>query len=184
MPVRWSTTLRPHSSNPRRMTSVSEWSVTNRRPGLELAPQLGVVVDLAVEDEREVAVVAVERLVAGRDVDDREAAHADREVLRRRRCPGRRGRGARSTAASARAVRDRNRRTRRCHTSGADLRAALGRRSVGFGRRLGARADVAVEPSVDRARRRATSSTIRSSAPAVCSHFGAPNCGRRACPSS
>ena len=49
-------------------------------PLLELAPQLGVVVDLAVEDEREVAVVAVERLVAGRDVDDREPAHADREV--------------------------------------------------------------------------------------------------------
>ena len=48
--------------------------------GLELAAQLGVVVDLAVEDEREVAIVAVERLVAGRDVDDREAPHPDREV--------------------------------------------------------------------------------------------------------
>ena len=47
---------------------------------LELPAQLLVVVDLTVEHEREVAIVGVERLVAGRDVDDREAAHPDREV--------------------------------------------------------------------------------------------------------
>ena len=47
---------------------------------LELAAQLLVVVDLAVEDEREVPVVGEERLVAGGDVDDGEPPHADREV--------------------------------------------------------------------------------------------------------
>jgi hypothetical protein len=39
-----------------------------------------VVVDLAVEDEREIPVVGEERLVARRDVDDRQSPHPDREV--------------------------------------------------------------------------------------------------------
>src|SRR5262249_1074196 len=47
---------------------------------LQLLAQLARVVDLAVEHECEVAIVAVQRLVAGRDVDDGQPAHADREV--------------------------------------------------------------------------------------------------------
>ena len=47
---------------------------------LELAPQLPVVVDLAVVDELERAVLARERLVAGLgQVDDREAAEPERD---------------------------------------------------------------------------------------------------------
>ena len=40
--------------------------------GLELRPELAVVVDLAVEDDRQVARTAGHRLVAGREVDDRQ----------------------------------------------------------------------------------------------------------------
>src|SRR5207244_9837314 len=51
---------------------------------LELAPQLAVVVDLAVVDEPERAVVARERLEARvGEVDDREPAEAERDALRR-----------------------------------------------------------------------------------------------------
>ena len=98
---------------------------------LELAAQLGVVVDLAVEDEREVAVVAVERLVAGRDVDDREPAHPDREVLA--------DVGALPVGPAVhdrpqhlfQAARDRSRRTRRCHTSRCRLRGGSAYGSIG-----------------------------------------------------
>ena len=42
-------------------------------PGaLELVPQLAVVVDLAVLDDGDPAVLVGDRLVAGREVDDRE----------------------------------------------------------------------------------------------------------------
>ena len=41
---------------------------------LQLRDQLLVVVDLAVEDDDDRAVLVVERLLAGREVDDRQAA--------------------------------------------------------------------------------------------------------------
>src|SRR6185295_2665407 len=41
---------------------------------LELGPQLAVVVDLAIEDERQRVVVAEHRLIAGGEVDDGETA--------------------------------------------------------------------------------------------------------------
>ena len=53
-----------------------------RRPepvtaGLEVGPQLGEVVDLAVEDQPHRAVLVGDRLVAGGEVDDAEAAHPE-----------------------------------------------------------------------------------------------------------
>ena len=69
----------PHSSKACRITSVSEWSVNQRcaADALELAPELGVVVDLAVEDEPERAVLVRHRLVCpiGK-IDDLEPAKA------------------------------------------------------------------------------------------------------------
>src|SRR4051812_27072212 len=49
-------------------------------PDGELAPQVVVVVDLAVEDDHYPAILAVERLAAVFDVHDRESAHAERDV--------------------------------------------------------------------------------------------------------
>ena len=49
--------------------------------GLELAAQLAEVVDLAVEDDPDRAVLVVDRLVAGREVDDAQPAHAERHAL-------------------------------------------------------------------------------------------------------
>ena len=42
---------------------------------LELGAQLAEVVDLAVEDDADRAVLVEDRLVAARQVDDRQAAH-------------------------------------------------------------------------------------------------------------
>ena len=47
--------------------------------GLELFAQLAVVVDLAVDDRRDRAVLGVERLVAAGHVDDRQARVGERE---------------------------------------------------------------------------------------------------------
>ncbi len=49
--------------------------------GLQLGAELGRVVDLAVVDECQATVVRVDGLVAAVDVDDRQAPHADGEVL-------------------------------------------------------------------------------------------------------
>ena len=46
---------------------------------LELLAQLGVVVDLAVDDRGHAAVLGVERLVAARDVDDGQPGVSQRE---------------------------------------------------------------------------------------------------------
>src|SRR5262249_10273207 len=48
--------------------------------GLELRNQFLIVVDLAVEDDDDGAVLVEERLLAGRDVDDREASMAERDA--------------------------------------------------------------------------------------------------------
>ena len=45
---------------------------------LELTPQLGIVVDLAVVDQHDLAALAIERLVAVGEVNDGETPHADR----------------------------------------------------------------------------------------------------------
>ena len=47
---------------------------------LQLAPELGMVEDLAVEDDRMPTVGAQDRLVAAFDIDDAEPAHAEAEV--------------------------------------------------------------------------------------------------------
>ena len=62
------------------MVSVSLWSVWNAIAALELAAQLGMIEDLAVEDDRVAAVGAEDRLVAALDVDDAEPAHAEAEI--------------------------------------------------------------------------------------------------------
>src|SRR5439155_41425 len=46
--------------------------------GLQLAAQVAEVVDLAVEDERDGAVLASHRLLAGDEVDDRQTRHPER----------------------------------------------------------------------------------------------------------
>ena len=57
-------------------------------PGaLELVPQLAVVVDLAVLDDRDPAVLVRDRLVARREVDDREPPGREAPPTRRRKAP-------------------------------------------------------------------------------------------------
>ena len=46
--------------------------------GLQLLAQLAVVVDLAVVDALDLAVLVADRLLPALDVDDRQAAHAER----------------------------------------------------------------------------------------------------------
>jgi hypothetical protein len=46
---------------------------------LELATQLGIVVDLAVLDDDARSVLVLDRLVAAREVDDRQAPRAERD---------------------------------------------------------------------------------------------------------
>jgi hypothetical protein len=48
---------------------------------LQLVPQLGVVVDLSVENDPDALVFVVDWLVAGREVDDRQPAHAQRDAV-------------------------------------------------------------------------------------------------------
>ena len=64
------------------MTSVS-LRVRNTWPSaLEFRDQLLEVVDLAVEDDDDGAVLVVQRLLAGREVDDRQAAVAEADARR------------------------------------------------------------------------------------------------------
>ena len=57
--------------------------VAKRWPGLELGAQPLEVVDLAVEDDPDGAVLVVDRLVAAGEVDDREPAHPERGAVPR-----------------------------------------------------------------------------------------------------
>src|SRR2546426_3316086 len=51
-------------------------------PGrFELPAQFAKVVDLSVEDDPDRAILVMNRLVAGRQVDDAEASHAERHTL-------------------------------------------------------------------------------------------------------
>ena len=68
----------------------------------ELAPQLAVVVDLAVEDDPDRAVLVGDRLLAGLEVDDGQPAHAEPDACRRGRTRRRRGRDATSISHMAR----------------------------------------------------------------------------------
>ena len=70
----------PHSSKAWTITSVSEWSVRQRWPPIcsSSARMLGVVVDLAVEDEAEAAVLVGHRL---------RCRGAERSMMESRRCP-------------------------------------------------------------------------------------------------
>ena len=55
--------------------------VRNANPASgELAAQVEVVVDLAVEDDRIPAILRGDRLMAAGDVDDGEPAHAEAEI--------------------------------------------------------------------------------------------------------
>ena len=49
--------------------------------GFELRPDVGVVVDLAVEDDPDRAVFVDERLMAGRQIDDAQPAVAERRLI-------------------------------------------------------------------------------------------------------
>ncbi len=61
------------------MTSVSD-AVRKRCPrAFEPGPQLAEVVDLAVENDRDAAVLVEDRLVAARQVDDRQPPHPERD---------------------------------------------------------------------------------------------------------
>ena len=73
----------PHCSKAWTITSVSEWSVRQRVPAerLELGADLGVVVDLAVEDELDRAVLVRHRLHRRvGEVDDRQPAEAEADA--------------------------------------------------------------------------------------------------------
>ena len=69
-------------------------------PGLEPVPQRGEVVDLAVEDRPDRAVLVRERLMAPGQVDDRQPAETRARRGRRGRCPRRRARGGRGGPSS------------------------------------------------------------------------------------
>ena len=70
-------------------------------PGLELLAEGGVVVDLAVVDDPDRPVFVRQRLMAALEVDDFQPPDAEHGRARRRGCPDRPGRGARSCRASA-----------------------------------------------------------------------------------
>ena len=86
------------------MTSVS-LCVAKRWPRASSSrAQLAVVVDLAVEDDHDRAVLVEDRLVAGREVDDAQALDAEPDRRHRhaiRASPGRGARAPRTCAASA-----------------------------------------------------------------------------------
>ena len=86
----------------------------------ELVAQLGVVVDLAVLDDDDGAVLVRDRLVAAGEVDDREAPRAERDLavdVLAARCRGRGGRAGRSSREAPRRRRARRRsRSRRSRT--------------------------------------------------------------------
>ena len=79
----------------------------------ELRAQVRVVVDLAVEDDLDRAVLVAERLRSRREIDDAQPAVPERGDGRRTRRPLRRGRGARSRRACAAAAHARPRAARR-----------------------------------------------------------------------
>ena len=92
------------------MTSVSACVVKRWPRALKALAQLAVVVDLAVEDDRDRPVLVEDRLVAGREVDDAQAldpeAHprVDVQSTRVRAAVLERGAHARRVAGSARPV--------------------------------------------------------------------------------
>jgi len=50
-------------------------------PGLEIRPQILVVIDFTIEDDPNAFVFIADRLVTGLDIDDAEAAHRQSNVL-------------------------------------------------------------------------------------------------------
>ena len=54
--------------------------VRNRTPAFQFAADFGMVDDLTVADDRVAAVLAGDRLVPARDVDNAETAHAEAEI--------------------------------------------------------------------------------------------------------
>ena len=81
MPRRRAKHSRSHSRNAARITSVSLCE-RKRWPQLfQLAPQLGVIVDLAVEDDHGIAVFGNDGLVAGFQVDDLQARGRQRYAV-------------------------------------------------------------------------------------------------------
>ena len=62
------------------MTSVSPWVAKRCPRATSSARSSRVVVDLAVEDDRDRAVLVEDRLVAGREVDDAQALDAEGDV--------------------------------------------------------------------------------------------------------
>ena len=62
------------------MTSVSPFVVKRVAAAAELGAELAVVVDLAVEDDRDRAVLVVDRLVAGLEVDHPQPLDPERHV--------------------------------------------------------------------------------------------------------
>ena len=85
----------PSRSSTRSTTSVS-LSVRNATAlGFERRAQGAVVIDLAVEDQHQPAVIALHRLMAVLTVDDGQAPHREADVRSPRTHPCRRDRGAR-----------------------------------------------------------------------------------------
>ena len=78
MPLRWSTSESPYSSYRWAMHSLSP-SVAIRWPRRrKFGPELGEVVDLAVEDHSHRAILVVHRLLSPGHIDDREPSHSER----------------------------------------------------------------------------------------------------------
>ena len=62
------------------MVSVSDLRAVDVAVRLELPADVGVVVDLAVEDHPDAAVLVRQRLLAGAEIDDAQAAMGERGV--------------------------------------------------------------------------------------------------------
>ena len=63
------------------MVSVSVSRVERVPAGVELRAQLAIVVDLAVEDHPDRAVLVADRLMAAGEIDDAQPAHAERRAI-------------------------------------------------------------------------------------------------------
>ena len=77
MPRRWWTQSGPYSSYRWRMTSASQRERKRWPRASSAGPVVGVVVDLAVEDQPDAIVLVGHRLIAGGQVDDAQAAEAE-----------------------------------------------------------------------------------------------------------
>ncbi len=100
------------------MTSVSECGAEPMAARFELGAQLGEVVDLAVEDDPDRAVLVGHRLIAGGEIDDAQPAVRRARCPRRSRSRPRQGRDGQPSRPSRESTRDRRARGGRAEFAG------------------------------------------------------------------